>query len=124
MCLCTLCADRFLRGVYRSEVFRAYCRGREISLPCPLPRRSRGETIRWWLVTVKDLPTESRNRVEWEQLAVSELGSPDGCNHLLDAAGYRGQPPAKIPYGAPLALWFLVNHPLLFREVYRRHDYR
>lgn len=124
MCLCTLCAERFLRGVYRSEVFRAYCRSRQISLPRPLPDRPWGETIRWWVETVRDLPEESRARVEWEQLAVSELATPEGCDHLLEAAGGGSLPSPRIPHGVPLALWFLLNQPPLFREVYLHHERR
>src|ERR1700676_3925018 len=97
MCLCTLCADRFLHGVYPTEVFRTYCRGRQISLPPTLPGRSWGETIRWWVETVRGCSEESRARLEWEQLAVSELGTPEGCDHLLAVAGRRGLPSARVP---------------------------
>ncbi len=124
MCVCTLCADRFLQGVYRSALFRAYCRDRGIALARPLPRRPWDETIRWWVETVNGLPKECRAQVEWEQLAVSELGTQEGSNHLLEAADGSGLPPAGVPRGAPLALWFLLHDPVLFREVYRHHDDR
>lgn len=124
MCLCTLCADRFLRGLYPSRVFRAYCRTRQISLPRQRAERPWDETVRWWTETVGSLPDEHRARIEWEQLAVSELGTPEGCDHLLTAAAGGALPPRSVPSGAPIALWFLLHHADLFRAVYLRHERR
>lgn len=60
--------------------------------------------------------------MEWEQLAVGDLATPEGCRHLLDAAHGDGLPPGDVANGGPLALWYLLNRPEFFREVYCRHE--
>jgi hypothetical protein len=56
-----------------------------------------------------------------EVAAVHELGGREGALHLLEAS--RGAPPpAAVPDGAPLALWFLLHRPGTFWEVYLHHE--
>ncbi|HYH68346.1 MAG TPA: hypothetical protein VD866_26875, partial [Urbifossiella sp.] len=46
----------------------------------------------------------------------------DGNAHLLEAAPPGGLPPDTVPRGAPVALWFLLHQPDLFRDVFFHHQ--
>jgi hypothetical protein len=124
MCFCTLCTDRFLRSVDGSEVFRAFCRARQIPAGLPASARSREEAVERWVVAVSHLPEALREQVEREQAAVTELGSREGVAHLLHAAGGTGLPPDDVPDGGPLALWFLLFRPVVFWDVFFHHEHR
>src|SRR5256885_1231737 len=60
--------------------------------------------------------------VERERGAVGDLSSADANEHLIEAAAGTGLPPDSVPAGAPLALWFLLRRPSLFREVSLRQQ--
>src|SRR5687768_12862157 len=111
MCLCTLCAGRFLRLVGDSEVFRGYCDARQIPYVATVSARRQADRSQWWIAAVSDLPDGLRKRIEWEQDAVCALGSREGIAHLFAAAGDADPPPAEILDGGPLALWFLLHRP-------------
>ena len=42
--------------------------------------------------------------------------------HLLDAAQAGAAPPADVPAGPPLALWFLLHRPEIFHAVFLHHE--
>jgi hypothetical protein len=122
VCLCTLCADRFLRSLNRCEVFRAYCRERDIL--APLRAHTHAEAAQRWITSLGELPDDHREQIEWEQAAVDELSSRAGIAHLLAASGETDLFPVDVPDRGPLALWFLLRRPEIFREVFFHHEHR
>lgn len=124
MCLCTLCADRFLQCLLGASALPDYCRARRVRLPARLARRGWAGSVKWWGDTLRRLPDRLRAQVEWEQLAVPELATPSGYLHLLAAAGGKGPPPDGPTGVLAGVLRFLLDSPALFREVYSRHRRR
>ncbi len=110
---------RFLRAAAGTAPFEAYCRARGIDLG-PGATPPRGADARRWEDALAALPEERRAQVEMELLMVDEM-SGGGAGHLLEASDWPA-PPADVPGGAPLALWFLVNAPEYFREVFFQHE--
>ena len=121
MCLCTLCTERFLDCVAGSAVFRAYCRRCQIPRSFSLGACPVGEAAARWIEALSSLPEARRLQISREQAAVYELDSGRGVMHLLAAGGAVDLPPADIPDGGPLALWFLLRDPELFWEVFYQH---
>jgi hypothetical protein len=115
---------RFLRNVVHADVFRAYCRQRDIPAPTSACSPAEAETVQRWISTVAELPDGRRERIEWEQAAVDELGSRDGIAHLLAASGEADLLRMNAADRAPLALWFLLRRPEVFWEVYFHHEHR
>ena len=64
-----------------------------------------------WAAALSALPDDRRERIGSELTAVQELAGSEGIAHLLEAAGEAVTAPDGIPDGAPLALWFLLQHP-------------
>lgn len=114
MCLCELCTHRFLRAACGTDVFRAYCRDRDLPVVA-VPTRA---AARAW---AEALPTDRRGRVDSELAAVQEMGGREGCAHLLEAAG-KAAAPDTVPEGIPLALWFLLHAPDVFWDVFFHHE--
>ncbi len=124
MCLCTLCVDRFLRSLGHCEVFRAYCRERDIPAPLHASAHTQAEAAQRWIATLGELPDDRREQIEWEQAAIDELSSRAGIAHLLAASGQTDLFPVDVPDRGPLALWFLLRRPEIFREVFFHHEHR
>jgi hypothetical protein len=124
MCLCTLCADRFLRSVKGANLFRDYCRDRDIPFAPSPSGAGQKEDVQRWITALSGLPDDRRALVEWEIDAIGDLGGRAGTVHLLGAAADAGPPPLTVPDGHPLALWFLLHRPSLFREVFFHHEHR
>jgi hypothetical protein len=121
VCLCELCTTRFLRTVAGTAVFRAYCRARQI----PLPKTAVSPTgAAAWAKSLAAVPRDRRERIGAEVAAVHELGGGEGVLHLIEASRGAPPPPAAVPDGAPLALWFLLHRPETFWEVYLHHEPR
>jgi hypothetical protein len=112
--------QEFLRSLAGTEPFAEYCRLRHV----PLDLMHREPNAARWAKAVSVLPVEERARVERELATVNEMAGREGNAHLLDAAGESESPPADVPAGVPLALWFFLHHPDLFHEVFVHHEAR
>lgn len=112
----------FLHRLSGTAPFRKYCATRGIRLRQPGPAASRRRNLRLWADAISALPTSRREAVERELAQVNELSGQDATAHLVEAAGNDRVPPADIPAGPPLALWFLMHEPKLFREVLLHHE--
>ncbi len=110
----------FLRAVAGTGPFREYCRLRGVPFD---PSRGGGAgPLERWADAVKSLPPDAQARVELELAQISELSGPEATTHLLEAAGGGSLPPDDVPTGAAVALWFLVNRPELFQDVFFQHE--
>jgi hypothetical protein len=111
----------FLRSVSGTEPFAEYCRRRGI-----VGDSTGGGTapsdVRGWETAFAQLPLPQQAEMELELAKVNELCSREGVAHLIEAADGIALPPDHIPGGAPLALWFFLNHHDLFQEVFFRHE--
>jgi hypothetical protein len=113
----------FLQSVYGTDPFVDYCRARFL----PFEQGSsplREEDARRWAATLAQLSHDEHAQVELELSTVNEMSGPEENRHLIEAAGEGQMPPDSVPSGEPLALWFLVNHPALFHEVFLQHEIR
>lgn len=116
--------DRFLRSVYGTEPFVDYCRDRHIPFLQTADAVMQAADVPRWTDALRQLPAEQQVQVELELAKVNELSGRSGLMHLLEALGGALPPPATIPDGAPLALWFLLHHPQLFHEVFLHEEIR
>ncbi len=82
------------------------------------------DTIRRWRQALARLPQQALSRIELELGQVEELAGPDANAHLVESSGGEPLPPADVPAGPALALWFLVHRPDVFREVFFHHEVR
>lgn len=110
-----------LRILLRTPVFREYCRRRGVVART----RARGTppeaNLRSWHADLAKAAPGRRSLVEHELARVAELSGAEAVAHLIDAAGVTGAPPAAVPAGPPVALWFLVHRPAVFEAVRRHH---
>lgn len=83
-----------------------------------------GDGIRRWREAMDRLPAEVVTRIESELSQVDELSGADAGAHLVEAADGEPLPPANVPVGAALAMWFLVHRPDVFYEVFLHHGVR
>jgi hypothetical protein len=113
---------RFLRTVYGTAIFIEYCRERAIPFTHELSRQFLPIDALRWAAALAELPREQCARVEMELATVNEMSSSDAVAHLLETAGRTEVPPDDVPRGAPLALWFCLRHPGLFRQVFLYHE--
>lgn len=116
--------DRFLRSVYGTEPFAAYCARRGLPFEQTLSQPLQKEDARRWTAVLAQLSHEEHARVELELTKVNEMAARDALAHLLEAAGEDALPPDAIPGGAPLALWFFLHHADLFHQVFLHHEIR
>lgn len=112
---------RFLRGVYATGPFRDYCALRGIAFAQDLSEPD-AASLRRWAEALSSLSREEQARVELDLAWVNEMAGRDGLAHLRDAIGEA--PPADVPDGVPLALWFFVRHQDVFHEVFVHHEVR
>ena len=113
--------NRFLRSVYGTEPFIAYCRERRIAFEQSPTLPLQKEDARAGPRRSPNCPV-SAARVELELATVNEMAGGDAIAHLLEAAEGKDLPPDAVPSGAPVALWFFLHHPALFREVFLHHE--
>ena len=113
---------RFLSNVYGTEPFVEYCRERQIAFEQPLSALLGKDDERRWTAALAQLPHERQAQVELDFAKVNAMAGADTTAHLLEAVEETDRPPESVPGGAPLALWFLLHHPGLFREVFFRHE--
>jgi hypothetical protein len=111
----------FLRAVGGTEPFRAYCRLRAIPFE-PVPGDGRDTPLERWAAAVAKLSAGAQARVELDLAQVHDLSGPDATAHLLEASHGGDLPGDDIPSGPALALWFFVQRPDLFQDVFFRHE--
>jgi hypothetical protein len=114
--------DRFLRSVYGSEPFIAYCRERRIAFEQSPTLPLQKEDARRWTAALAELPREQHAQLELDLATVNEMAGGDAIAHLLEAAEGKDLPPDAVPNGAPVALWFFLRYPPLFREVFLHYE--
>ncbi len=108
----------FLRAVAGTDPFREYCASRAI----PFDPTGGQPALERFAEAVGSLPGVQQAAVEMELAQVHELSGPEASAHLVDASGGGAIPSDDIPSGSPLALWFLVHRPDLFRDVFFQHE--
>ena len=113
---------RFLRSVYGTEPFADFCRELRIVFPQDASSPPKKEDARRWAAALAELPHEQHVVVERDLAMVNELAGEDAVAHLLEAADGNELPPQSVPGGTPVALWFFLRHPTLFREVFLHHQ--
>src|SRR5262249_25460616 len=115
---------RLLQSLLGTEVFADYCRLREIPFNADPVGPSPEDNLQRWFDVLTRLSPDHQARIERELAEVNELSAGHAFDHLLAAGDGGDLPPASIPAGAPLALWFYLHHAALFREVYLHHEMR
>lgn len=113
---------RFLRSVFGTEPFVDYCGQRRIAFTQEPSAPLEAEDARRWTAALAELPHDRHALVELELATVNEMAGDDAIAHLLEAADGKDLPPASVASGAPVALWFFLHHPSLFREVFFHHE--
>ncbi len=116
--------DRFLRSVYGTQPFVDYCERRGLPFAQTLAKPLETEDARRWMATLAELPHDEHARVELELTKVNEMATHEALAHLLEAVEGEILPPDSLPGGAPLALWFFLNEPDLFHQVFLHHEIR
>ena len=112
---------RFVHAVWGTDPAIQYCLSRGFT------RHGIGrgtptlvDELRGWR-TFRSLPQDAQAAIEFDARRVNELASAEGNALLLEATGDADQPPADVPAGEGVALWYLVNRPDVFRSVFQRH---
>ena len=113
---------RFLQSVYGTEPFVDYCRERGIPFEQELCAPLGKDDARRWASALAQMPHERNAQTELEMATVNAMGGADATAHLIEAADGGDLPPDSVPGGVPLALWFFLRHPSLFREVFLHHE--
>ena len=113
---------RLLRLAYGTEPFADYCRSRGIALEQMEGFAMRAEDYHRWQAALAQLPEAGQAQVELDLAQVHELARPETLGQLLVAAQGRELPPDSVPGDVPLALWFFLQYPDLFREVLHHHE--
>jgi hypothetical protein len=116
--------EQFLRSVYGTEPFVDYCRQRGISFEHEMGLPLSEDGLERWMSALAELSREEHAGVELDLAKVHELAGREATAHLLQAAEPEHLPPAGVPDGAPVALWFLLHRPDFFHEVFLRHESR
>jgi hypothetical protein len=111
----------FLGTLLGTEPLRDYCQARGIPFDTDTAAVSDEADARRWAAALAELPHEEHDRIERELAAVEDLSGADGVDHLLEADA-ASQAPALVPAGAPLALWYALHQPVLFRTVHLQHQ--
>ena len=114
----------FLRTVFGTAPFREYCRARRIDFRRLTPRLLHTDGLRDWSEALAQLVPGGRARVERELSEVEGMSEREALTHLLEAEAGLPSPPAGIPDGPPLALWFFLRRPATFRAVSSHHEER
>jgi hypothetical protein len=115
---------RLLRSLYGTGPFIDYCAARHIPFDQTPDGAMTEEHARAWDAALATLAGDRLAVVELELAKVYEVSGRDGTAHLLAAAEGGILPPASVPAGAPLAMFFLLHEPDLFHEVFVRHEIR
>lgn len=108
----------FLRSVFGSEPFEAYCETRRIPFTPGLASSPRKVDRRQWVRALGELSPQRQHEVELELAQVNEMAGPEAIAHFLDIAEPCDLPPSSIASGPPMALWFLLHRPDLFHHVF------
>lgn len=111
--------SHYLVTVLGTEPFDEFCRTRGI----PFRATHTAADADRWAAALASLGPDERLRVELELAEAAELSAVDGTAHLVAAAG-NYLPPADVPAGMAVALWFYLHRPDVFREVLSHHDIR
>ena len=109
----------YLRTVIGTEPLHDYCRSRGI----PFEAAHTATDAARLVAAVASLGPDEHLRLEIELAEVAELSGVDATAHLLAAAGEH-LPPADVPAGMAVALWFFIHQPDIFRAVLSHHDIR
>jgi len=111
----------FLHSVSRTDVFADYCHSRGIPF-MPGADDKREDDAARWRSALAELSRDAHAEVELELATVNELSGRDGNQHLLEAAAAGTLPADAVARGGPVALWFLLHQPDVFREVFLHHQ--
>jgi hypothetical protein len=113
---------QFLRSVYGTEPFAVYCHSRGISFEQVIGFPMKDDDFLRWREALGQLPETIQTRIALELAQVNEIGDSAGLSLLIAAGEDRARPPDDIPGTTAVALWFLVQHPDLFHEVFLRQE--
>lgn len=109
--------DALLAELAGTGPFRDYCDRRGIAPPRP----ARGAA--GWAEALGCLAPAVGDGVLRELALVEEMADPAGNARLVQSAGTLALPPPSVPGGAPLALWFLLEHERHFHAVAVGHSF-
>ncbi len=114
--------DAFLRSVCGTRPFIDYCASRGIPFAQSSTPAARADDRRRWAAALAQLPKDLHAQVELDLALVNEMAADDAVSHLLEASDGHPRPPEDLPSGPPLALWFFLHAPVVFREVFLHHE--
>ncbi len=112
----------FLRSVYGTAPFLNYCARHGIAFRQSLGAPMTDQDFLHWQAALLTRPEAEQAHIELELAQVQDLAHPAALGLLLDLLPPGGPPPDFLPGGAPLALWFFLEYPTLFQEVYLRQE--
>ncbi len=116
--------EPFLSRVYGTVPFLDYCRVQGIPYGQDLGSHLPAAGLERWTSALAEMSREQHARVELDLAKVNELAGPEGNAHLLQASGSEPLPPDTVPGGEAVALWFLLQRPDVFHDVFLRHGSR
>jgi len=108
---------RFLRSLLGTEPLLEYFLMRRLPLEWVMTARPESADFKLYETLLSFLPLEQQAQIEEDFTWVYAMSSDDVTAHLMETARTQKLPPDSVPAGGPLALWFFLHHPDLFREV-------
>jgi hypothetical protein len=115
--------DTFLRRVYGTRPFIEYCLSRGIDFPQgspDRPRRFRTRDVRRWATAFDRLAADEQERVLVDLWKINDLAHVGKGFEIVSVAQGR-LPPPDVPAGAPLLLYYLVQHREFFETFFFHH---